>query len=166
LPNRRRRTIVARQSWSFPAKNARATATYADPCLDRSGADSPRGIGRGQSVGARVPLRWSDHGGTSAAPDDRLGSERLPHFAPSPVVSRYVSLRFTSRDQRRHALQEPHEKGTGGTRVVAEQMRNRQRHGDKLVIFRNKTLISSRLVISSVLNPSRRHALLTVFSIM
>jgi hypothetical protein len=41
-------------------KNARATATYADPCtdarkaLDRSGVDSPRGIGRGQFVGARV----------------------------------------------------------------------------------------------------------------
>ena len=41
----------------------RAAATFADPCTGArkadytSGADSPRGIDRGQSVGARVPPR-------------------------------------------------------------------------------------------------------------
>jgi hypothetical protein len=99
-------------------RKARATATSADPCTgarkigDRSGADSPLGIDRGQSVGARVPPRWSSHRGRLAAPGE---SARFGKTTPLRAVarwSRYVPLRFTSRDQRHRAFQEPREKGT------------------------------------------------------
>ena len=52
-------------SHPVPRAKRRAAATFADPCTGArktdyaSGADSPRGIDRGQSIGARVPLYLS-----------------------------------------------------------------------------------------------------------
>ena len=79
----------------------------------KSGADSPRGIDHGQSDGARVPPRWSGHRGRLVAPDESARSRKATLIWAVARRSRYVPLRFTSRDLRR-ASQEPHEKGTGG----------------------------------------------------
>jgi hypothetical protein len=93
----------------------------ADPCTGarktehRSGADSPRGVDHGQSDGARVHPRWSGHRGRLVAPDESARSREVTLIWAVARRSRYVSLRFTSRDLRR-ASQEPHEEGTGGCR--------------------------------------------------
>ena len=93
--------------------------TFADPCTGartteyRSGADSPRGLDHGQSDGARVPPRWSGHRGRLVAPDESARSCKATPLWAVARRSRYVPLRFTSRDLRR-ASQEPHERGTGG----------------------------------------------------
>ena len=93
--------------------------TFADPCTGartteyRSGADSPRGLDHGQSDGARVPPRWSGHRGRLVAPDELARSCKATPLWAVARRSRYVPLRFTSRDLRR-ASQEPHERGTGG----------------------------------------------------
>ena len=97
----------------------RATATFADPCTgarkstDGSGANSPRGIDHGQSGEAHVPPRWSGHRGRLVAPDESARFWKATPFRAVARVSRYVPLRFTSRDTRR-ASHDPHEKGTGG----------------------------------------------------
>jgi hypothetical protein len=56
----------------------------------KSGADSPRGIDHGQSDGARVPPRWSDHRGPLVAPDE---SARFRKATPTCGVGRQVTLR-------------------------------------------------------------------------
>ena len=82
----------------------RATAIPADPCTGarkagyRAGADSPRGIDRGQSVRARVPPGGRATGGDWSLPANWLGSESLRRFGPSPAGHasfRYASLRAT-----------------------------------------------------------------------
>src|SRR6516165_8054964 len=102
-----------------PCSRMRATATFADPCTgarkstDGSGANSPRGIDHGQSGEAHVPPRWSGHRGRLVAPDESARFWKATPFRAVARVSRYVPLRFTSRDTRR-ASHDPHEKGTGG----------------------------------------------------
>src|SRR6516225_2457407 len=102
-----------------PCSRMRATATFADPCTgarkstDGSGANSPRGIDHGQSGEAHVPPRWSGHRGRLVAPDESARFWKATPFRAVARVSRYVPLRFTSRDTRRTS-HEPHEKGTGG----------------------------------------------------
>src|SRR5271165_7294862 len=109
---------------------ARAAAILADPCTGArgavcaSGANSPRGVDRGQSVGAQVPSRWSSHRMVWVAPDE---SARFREATPIRAVarqSRYVPLRVTSR-HRRQALQEPCDEGTrmdAATRLVAGEL--------------------------------------------
>ena len=75
--------------------------------------DSPRGIDRGQFVGARVPPGDRVTGRDWLLPTNWLGLGRIRRLGPSPA-SRCVPLRFTSRDPRR-AFPKPHEKGTGGS---------------------------------------------------
>ncbi len=91
----------------------------ADPCTGarkteyRSGADSPRGIDHGQSDGARVPPRWSDHRGPLVAPDESARFWQATAFGPSPAghaTFRYASLRATCVVP----PQEPREKGYRG----------------------------------------------------
>src|SRR6476646_604541 len=109
-----------------PRARTRATVTFADPCTGartteyRSGADSPRGLDHGQSDGARVPPRWSGHRGRLVAPDESARSCKATPLWAVARRSRYVPLRFTSRDLRR-ASQEPHERGTGGAHAGAPQ---------------------------------------------
>ena len=113
----------------------RATATFADPCTgarkstDGSGANSPRGIDHGQSGEAHVPPRWSGHRGRLVAPDESARFWKATPFRAVARVSRYVPLRFTSRDTRR-ASHDPHEKGTGGNIGVGSPGRSplRQPH--------------------------------------
>src|SRR5207342_1730333 len=103
-----------------PRSRTRATVTFADPCTGartteyRSGADSPRGLDHGQSDGARVPPRLSRHRGRLVAPDESARSCKATPLSAVARRSRYVPLRFTSRDLRR-ASQEPHERGTGAS---------------------------------------------------
>ena len=115
----------------------RATATFADPCTgarkstDGSGANSPRGIDHGQSGEAHVPPRWSGHRGRLVAPDESARFWKATPFRAVARVSRYVPLRFTSRDTRR-ASHDPHEKGTGGSAELGSWRRCRShRDGPK-----------------------------------
>src|SRR6516164_9453094 len=89
----------------------------------KSGADSPRGIDHGQSDGARVPPRWSGHRGPLVAPDE---SARFRNATPDwrSGRSRYVSLRFTSRDLPLHAKNRA--KGYRGPRESAVEGAPRQ----------------------------------------
>ena len=97
----------------------RATVIFADPCtgarkaVNGSGADSPRGIDHGQSAEARVPPRWSNHRGRLAALCESARFRKDTPFRAVARWSRFVPLRFTTRDQRRHHFKEPREKGTG-----------------------------------------------------
>ena len=84
-----------------------------------SGADSPRGVDRGQSIGARVHPRCSRHRVITVAPD---GLARFGKATPFRAVARrshYVSLRFTSRDRRR-PFPEPFERVQGGVSSESE----------------------------------------------
>jgi hypothetical protein len=80
----------------------------ADPCTGArnagsSGADSPRGIDRGQFAGAPVLIRWSRHRGSWVLPANRLGSARL-HCSGRRRRSGCVPLRFTLPNLRRATL--------------------------------------------------------------
>ena len=88
------------------------SATLADSCTRSDCSPQirrglPTGLGRGQSAGAHVLPRWSSH-----RRQDRLGSGSI---TPPQAVARWSRFvpRFTARDQRRHAFQEPRENGTG-----------------------------------------------------
>src|ERR1700758_3696154 len=78
----------------------RAAATFAGPCTGArgarcaSGADSPRGVDCGQSIGARAPPGDRVTGGDGSLPTDWLGFATL-HHAVGHATFRYASLRAT-----------------------------------------------------------------------
>jgi hypothetical protein len=81
-----------------PLKRTSRRSTGARKADCASGADSPRGIDRGQFVGARVPPGDRVTGGDWLLPTNRLGLGRIRRLGPSPAghaAFRYASLRAT-----------------------------------------------------------------------
>src|SRR5690606_30769088 len=132
-----------------PRNYARATAIIVDPCTGarimscRSGADFPRGVDRGQSVGARVPPWWSRHKGAFGR-SQRIGSVQ-ERYALQAVArsSNSVSLRSTSCELRRTFQDRPRTVQGGGPFLLALILARRLL-GGRLCLFLWLFLVENR----------------------
>ena len=119
FPNRRRHTNVPFDHGRTSRTQRRAAATFVDPCTgaraaqSASGANSPRDVDRGQSPGHKSPPGGRTTGGNRSLPKDWLGFRTTRHFFAPRRRSRYVPLRYTSRERRR-AVRKPQEKWCRG----------------------------------------------------
>src|SRR5208283_2913418 len=90
----------------------------AAPIVSRHfGGDSPRGIDRGQSIGARVPPGDRVTGGNWLLPTNRLGLGRLRRFGPSPAAR--ATFRYASLRARRGAHSKNRARKVQGARLLA-----------------------------------------------
>ena len=76
-------------------RNLRRSLYWRSERRTASGANSPRDVDHGQSLGAQVPPRWSSHRGRSVAPERSARSPDLTLFLRAGVLAtfRYATLR-------------------------------------------------------------------------